>query len=373
MRDFEKAISFDNLYNGLKASCNGVRWKNSTIGYEANALKNTYKLRQDLLNGTYKLQPYQMFRINEPKERDIVATRIRDRQFQHSMVDNIVYFQLTDGFVESNCACQKGRGIDYCVDIMKKYLRMYYLDYGTDGWVLKCDIKSYFANIRHDVAKEIVNRRISDADIRKELYRIIDSYQGDCGLGLGSQVNQLLALAVLDDLDHFIVEVLHIQYYVRYMDDFILVHPDKEYLKRCREKIEKHLSAKGLALSKKKTTLSPLSQGFKLLKWKFMLKPSGKVILRMDRKKVLKQKKKIMKLWEREQKGLCKPGTCDMSMNSWMANARRGDTYSERREMAQFYFKLTGRRYHDYVKRRETVTAVGSDCVQQSDGSEYPC
>ena len=84
---YDKAIEFGTLYKALKKCCKNVRWKDSVVGYEANALKNTYLLRQDLLNGTYKISPYQVFQIHEPKERTIVATRIRDRQFQRELCD----------------------------------------------------------------------------------------------------------------------------------------------------------------------------------------------------------------------------------------------------------------------------------------------
>ena len=96
---YEQVISFDNLYKGLKESCRNIRWKDSTVGYEGNALKNTYRLRQTLLNGTYKIDRYQHFTIYEPKRRDIVATRLKDRQFQRSLCDNGFYEQITKSFI----------------------------------------------------------------------------------------------------------------------------------------------------------------------------------------------------------------------------------------------------------------------------------
>lgn len=369
MNDFEKVTDFGNLYKALKAACRNVRWKDSTVGYEHNGLKNTYLLRKDLLSGRYKIQPYQIFMIFEPKKRQIVATRIRDRQFQHALVDEVVYDQITRSFTADNCACLRGRGVDYCLRRMKRHLGDYYRKHGCDGWVLQCDIKSYFDSIPHDVAKATVDRYIPDSRIRGYLYQIIDSY--DHGLGLGSQVNQLLALAILDDLDHYLKEKLHVKYYVRYMDDFRIISHDKEFLKKCRDVIDQYMTDHGLMLNKKKTVITPLSHGFILLKWKYMLKPSGKIIMRMSRSKVLKQKKKIAKLWAMESVGEREPGTCDQSMQSFMANARRGDTYSERREVAEFYRKLTGRKYHDYVKRRGAPLETGGDCVQKSDYTEF--
>ena len=371
MGDFEVITEFGNLYKGLKASCRNVRWKDSTVGYEANALKNTYRLRQSLLDGTYKIQPYQTFQVYEPKERTIVATRMRDRQFQHALVDEVVYEQLTRSFIVENCACMRGRGVDYCLNRVTKTLTDYYRKNGCEGWVYKFDIQKYFDSIPHDQAKRVIRKRIKDPRVQRELFRIVDSYPGDRGLGLGSQVNQLLALALLDELDHYIKEKLRVKHYVRYMDDFILIHPDKGFLKECAVDIERKINGLGLSLSKKKTVLLPLRQGFEMLKWTFMLKPSGKVIRKMNRSKIRKQKKKITKLWELEKAGKRKPGTCDVSMQSFMANTRRGDTYSERREMAQFYYELTGRKYHDYVKFRGTGLETGGNRFQKPDGTGY--
>ena len=102
---------------------------------------------------------------------------------------------------------------------------------------------------------------------------IIDSFEGDIGIGLGSQISQLLELAVLDDLDHFIKERLHIKYYLRYMDDFILIHEDKAYLQYCRKEIEKELTKIHLKLNRK-TSLYPLKQGVKFLQWRFIFTES---------------------------------------------------------------------------------------------------
>lgn len=116
------------------------------------------------------------------------------------------------------------------------------------------------------------------------------------GLGLGSQVSQLVALAVLDDLDHFIKERLRIKHYIRYMDDFILVHEDKEYLRQCKKEIEARLFALGLQLNDK-TALYPLRQGVKLLQWRFIVTDTGAIIRKMGKKKQGKQRRKLKKLY----------------------------------------------------------------------------
>ena len=109
---FDEAISFDNLYKGLKRACKNVRWKDSVVGYEFNGLKNTLSLRQDLLEDKYKIQPYQHFIIYEPKRREIVATRIRDRQFQSALCYAGLYDDICEHFIRDNCACQIAKGTD---------------------------------------------------------------------------------------------------------------------------------------------------------------------------------------------------------------------------------------------------------------------
>lgn len=361
--------SFDNLYKGLKDSCRNVRWKSSVVSYELHGLRNTYNLRRDLVNGKYKIQPYQHFTIHEPKRREITATRIRDRQFQHSMVDNYAYGQLTKSFIHDNCACLRGHGVDYCLRRMTRHLRRYYLECGNDGYALKCDIHHFFQSIPHSVAKAAIRKRISDDFTVERICEIIDSFDGDNGIGLGSQVSQLVALAVLDDLDHFIKEKLHIKYYIRYMDDFVLIHNDKDYLKYCRSEIEKQLNSIGLELNRK-TGILKLSQGVKLLQWRFVLCNSGRILKRMDKKKISKQRRRIKKLYAKEIKGEVPQGTCNQSMQSYMANARRGDSFYVRKKVAAYYYEMSGAKYHDYVKRRNEACAARGDSPEQRNKTE---
>lgn len=335
---YKEALDFDSLYKGLTQCCRSVRWKDSVVGYENNGLKNTYKLRKDLLNGSYQISKYQRFKVFEPKERDIVATRIRDRQFQRALCDNGLYEMMTKSFIHDSGACLEGRGVDYTLNRMTKHLRRYNIEHGRDGWVLKCDIRHYFQSIPHDVAKAAIRKRVPDKEIADKACDIVDSFGGDKGIGLGSQVSQLIALAVLDDLDHYIKERLRIKHYIRYMDDFILVHPDKEYLKTCRKIIELKLEELGLELNEK-TKIYPLKQGVKLLQWKFQIMPSGKILRRMNKNKSGKQRRKLKKLFRKELEGKYKSGTAKESLISFLANASRGDTYFVRQRMTYFYIK----------------------------------
>lgn len=329
---YEKAISFKELYRGLRLSARNVKWKDSVAIYYANGLKHTYRLRQNLLNGRYKIDQYQRFMIYEPKVREIVATRIKDRQFQRALTDNVLYPQITHGFIRDNIACQKGKGVDDALNRMDAHLHRYYRKHGCEGWVLKCDIRHYFAETRHDVAKAAIRKRVTDDEAYMRAAEIIDSFGGDKGIGLGSQVSQLVELAVLDDFDHWIKERLRVKHYIRYMDDFVLIHEEKDFLRHALKLIVDKLSALGLTLNDK-TNIYPLRQGVKFLKWRFVLTASGRVLRRMSRKAVTKEKRKLRRM---ARKGASEKAMRE-SLDSWIANARRGDTYGVVIEMERYF------------------------------------
>ena len=354
---FDKSIEFENLYKALKKSCRNVRWKDSVVGYEANALKNTYNLRQDLLNGKYKISPYQKFTIHEPKKRDVVATRIRDRQFQKALCDCGLYADIVEHLIHDNGACQINKGTDFTYDRMVAHLRRYYNKNGTQGWVLKCDIEKFFPSTRHDVAKRAVIKRVSDKRVANAVADVIDSFDGDVGIGLGSQISQLVELVVLDDLDHYIKERLRIKHYLRYMDDFILIHPDKEYLKYCWKEIESFIKAYGLKLNKK-TTLYPLRQGVRMMNWRFVVTQTGKILRYMDSKKIGKQRRKLRKLIVKEAVGEVPPGTTKNSLIAWCENAKHGNTFYQRQRMTHYYYQLKGEHRNEYFGERSRT--VGS-------------
>ena len=329
---------FKNLRKGLAKSCRNVRWKASVISYEAHAIERTYELRQQLLAGTYKVSDYQVFHVHEPKERTIMATSIKDRQFQHSLCDNLVYDAMMRSAIVDSCACMKGRGVDYCLNRVTHHLVKYFRHHGREGWVLKCDVHHYFDSIDHDVAKAAVRKRVHDPDAVRYIDQVIDSF-GEIGIGLGSQLSQLIANAILDDLDHFIKEQLHVRHYVRYIDDFVLIHHDKQFLQECLARIREWMTAHRLELNRK-TCIYPLKQGAKMLHWRFCITPSGRILRRMEKKKLGKQRRKLKKLAAKEAAGLMPPGTVGASHRSWMSGIRRGDTWYEQRRMHEFYNNL---------------------------------
>lgn len=345
----EQVCSFKSLYKALMVCKRNVMWKDSTAGYVHNSLLSIYALRQSLINDKYKIDNYTIFTIYEPKKRVIVSTRLKDRVFQRSLCDNYFYRELTKTFIYDNCACQIGKGTDFALNRLSTHLHRYFRKYGCTGYVLKCDIKDYFGSTRHDVAKEAIAKSIKNEWVLEHINNIIDSFnQGedpDKGMGLGSQVTQLIQLAVLNGLDHFIKEKLKIKYYVRYMDDFLLIHPDKYYLVYCKDVIHCILESLNLHLNTKKTQIFKLSQPIHFLGFAFYLTSTGKVIRKILPKRISHERRKLRKQVNRAKQGLMSVKAVDDCFDAWKAHAKRGNCYNLIRKMEEYYKNLWEDKY----------------------------
>ena len=339
----EKICSFEELYKATFICKRNVMWKDSVAGFVKNALLNCHILHNELMNGSYRLSPYSVFVVHEKKTRTIVSTRMRDRVVQRSLCDNYLTEYLTKSFIYDNCACLPGRGTDMARKRLKCHLQRFYRKHGLDGWVLKVDIHDFFGSTPHDVVKAAVAKRIPDPWVREQVYTIVDSFTNvapDHGMGLGSQITQLVQLAVLDDLDHYIKEVLRIKGYVRYMDDFILIHEDRDHLKRCLSEITDHLHGIGLELNTKKTVIQPVRNGIHFLGFSFRLTESGKVLQTVLHKKVSKERRKLRKLVQRVKAGEMTKQHVDECYKAWKAHVAKGNCQSLLSRMDSYYVSL---------------------------------
>lgn len=350
-RAYEKAISFGELYKALKKSCRNVRWKDSVSGYEINGLKNTYKLMESLQNGKYKIDTYYRFVLKEPKVRNIVATRLKDRQFQRSLCDHVLYPEITKSFIRDNVACQEGKGVEDAHRRMKAHLRRHYNKYGPDGWVLACDIHHFFDETPHSVSKAALAGRIKSPRALEKCEQIIDSFGGDKGTGLGSQVSQLTQLLVLSDVDHVIKDKMRIKRYMRYNDDFCAISDDKRELINALDEIRRMAAEKGLSLNKK-TRIYPLKEGVKWLKWDFRLTNSGKVVMTPVRGKESEERRKLRKLKGRLGIGKTTMDDVRKHYQGFIANMERGNTRAIILKMNRYYKEVFGEEY-PYVEKRK--------------------
>lgn len=334
----EEVCDFRSLYNGLQKCKRNTLWKDSVAGYVNNALSNIHQLKKKLDSDTYEIQPYNEFVIYEPKRREIQSTKIPDRVFQRSLCDNYLTKEVRKGFIYDNCACLKGKGTEFARRRLKRHLQVHYRHYGMNGFVLKCDIKDYFGSTPHEVAKSAIDKRVDDEWAKLQVGKIIDSFdhkdKPGRGIGLGSQVSQLIQLSVLDDIDHYIKEKLHIKTYVRYMDDFILIDKDYDHLRACKDTIRCMVEALGLRLNEKKTHIQPIKHAIHFLGFSFRLTESGGVIVKVLPEKISHERRKLKKLVARAKSGKmtkAQVDDCYRSFKAHLSGRKTGKNKSNKR------------------------------------------
>ena len=322
---FEVVYDFSNLYRAYRMARKGKRWKNPVAKVEANVLEAVRYIQMELETGTYCPGGYFEFIVHEPKERIVQTNSFKDKIVQHALCDEILYPVLSAPFILDNYGSQVGKGTHFGLDRVSGFLRDYYLKHGSaDGWVLKADVRHYFASIRHDVLKEDVRRHLKDPRTLALVDAIIDSTPGNVGIPIGNQSSQIFALLYLDPLDHFIKEVLRVPYYGRYMDDFLLAGKEKAELQEAWRKIDRLLAPRGLELNEK-TNIFPLRNGLDFLGFHTYLTDSGKVIRKVRRSSKARMSRKLRAFEAKYKSGEMTRKEIEDSYRSWRAHASHGN------------------------------------------------
>ncbi|MDU2557402.1 MAG: reverse transcriptase domain-containing protein [Anaerococcus prevotii] len=345
--NYEKMTEFKSLYKAFNKAKLGQRDKASVAKFENNLIEAILYLQYLLRTGRYRISRYYEFYVYEPKKRLVKATSFKDKVVQQALCEEVVKPILQNKLILDNYASQPGKGTHFGLDRLNKFLRKYYfsrknkgIPNPADGYILKCDIRKYFYNIRHKDIKRMIDRYFEDKKVRWLIYQIIDS-DSDPGIPIGNKLSQWLAILYLNEMDHMIKEKLQIKYYGRYMDDFYLVHEDKEYLKYCLKEIEKHLDGIGLELNQK-TQIFPLRHGIDFLGFHTYLTETGKVIRKLRKCSKDKMRKKIRKHKKLQAKGLANPKEIELSYKSWAAHASHGNCYNLIKRMDEYYMKNIG-------------------------------
>lgn len=345
--NYEQVFSYGNLYQAYRKSRRNVAWKASVQRYITQAPLNVYRTWERLQAGTYTSPPFFEFDIYERgKRRHIKSTIIAERVVQRCLCDNALIPAVTGSFIYDNGACMKGKGYDFAVNRLRCHLQRYIRHHGPDGYIMVCDLKSFFDSIMHWAVSKILAGSFRDLrliGITEDLIRQFDPTappEARKGLGLGSQISQVLAPAIAGAPDHYVKEVLRIRYYGRYMDDFYLIYPDKEYLQFCKEKIRVKCESLGLVLSEKKTQIVKLTHGFTWLKVRWYVAGTGKVIKKMHRSSITRERRKLKKLRHKLDAGEIAPQDAFNSFQSWRSHCRRFKAWHTLQSMTTLYAQL---------------------------------
>lgn len=332
MTDFEKVIDFKNMYRAFRKARCGKGFKKSAARFNVAALDGVNALIALLKNKTYRVSEYTEFKVYEPKERIIQTTSFKDKVIQHSLCDNVILPRLEKVFIYDNCAGQKGKGTLFGLNRLQEQMQQFYRQYGFDGYILKCDVSKFFYSISHEQLKDIVEYHFGyDPDICWLCNLFIDSTEGK-GIPLGNQINQSFALLYLDGMDKLITGELGISFYGRYMDDFWLIHPSKEYLQYCLEVITAYLETLDLTLNGK-TQIFPFKNGVSYLGFHTYIAADGTPIRKLKNQNKRNAQKKYIRMARLVVAGKLQEDKFRASYNAWKNHISHGDCYNLAKDM----------------------------------------
>lgn len=335
----EDIIGFEALWSSMMKCKAGVMWKASTSAFVLNGIQEVAKLANELHNGTYKERSHRYFTVTYPKERKIMSISFRDRVYQRSLNDVAIYPIMSRSFIYDNGACQKDKGADFARERLKCHLERYFRKHGNEGYVLKMDIRGYYPNMRHDIAKETFRKKLPQ-NIYERAEKILDGFPGEIGFNPGSQIIQIAGISVLSDIDHFIKERLRVKHYIRYMDDMLIVGNSREKLTEIRDIIGNKLREIGFELHPDKTQIIPICKGVMFMGFVYTITNTGKVIMRIDPSRVKAIRKKLFRMVKKAKEGKLTRSKVDESYQCWRNHASKGNSYALLKKIDQYYENL---------------------------------
>jgi retron-type reverse transcriptase len=263
------------LLLAFKEFLRGKRNKKDVQEFQLHLMDNILSLHNDLKNQTYTHGGYHAFNISDPKLRNIHKALVRDRLLHHAIY-RILYLYFDTKFIHDSYSCRINKGTHKAINRFRDFNRKVSKNNTRTCFVLKCDIKKFFANIDHAILKKILEKHIKDKNILWLLSRVIDSFSSHPidktyvvrGLPLGNLTSQLLVNIYMNEFDQFAKRELKVKYYIRYADDFVILNNDKNYLHDLLSRIAGFLEQElKLKLHPDKVFVKTIASGVDFLGW----------------------------------------------------------------------------------------------------------
>ena len=233
---FEKVISLENLRLADEKARKGKLHSYGVQLHDKNREANLLALHESLKNGTFKTSKYHVFKIYEPKEREIFRLPYYPDRILHHAIMNILEPIWVSVFNKNTYSCIKNRGIHACAKDVKHTLKM---DVAGTRYCLKIDVRKFYPSIDHEILKQVVRRKIKDSRLLALLDEIIDSVPS--GVPIGNYLSQYFANLFMAYFDHWLKETKGVKYYWRYADDIVILAPNKDVLHSLLHEIRAYL------------------------------------------------------------------------------------------------------------------------------------
>ena len=316
---YDAAITYDNIYEMWKIIKKTCKNRRDVFLFSLNLNTNIHYIYYLLKNKLYKPSPYKTFMIFEPKPRLVMSQTIADKIINHFIANYYLIPYMESSLIDSNVATRVGKGSGYAVKLIKKYYNKILINENNkEIYCLKIDISKYFYSIDHEILLQKVKKKIFDEDVlnlikiiisetnkeyinksidyyNKKFNTSIPQYKNNKGLSIGAMTSQFLAIFYLNDLDHYIKEELKCKYYIRYMDDFLILDTDKEKLRKIKDLIINEIEKLNLKVNKK-SNIYKSSNGYIFLGYKYKV-INNKLKISLKKQTYYKIKKKLKYLY----------------------------------------------------------------------------
>lgn len=282
---YDDIISVENLLEAWQEFERGKKKKQDVVGFKRHLMTNIVSLHKDLREKIYTHGTYHHFVVCDPKRRDIHKASVRDRLLHHALYRKLYPFFDTT-FIADSYSCRDNKGTHRAMKRFDVFARKVSGNHTRTVWVLKCDIRKFFASIDHEVLLSILRKKIQDKDILNLLENIIDSFSP--GLPLGNLTSQLLVNIYMNEFDQYVKYELKVKYYIRYADDFVFLSEDRSYLEELQQKVEDFLLENlKLSLHPDKVFTKTFASGVDFLGWIHF--PYRKVLRTTTKKRILRK------------------------------------------------------------------------------------
>ncbi|HEX9078106.1 MAG TPA: reverse transcriptase/maturase family protein [Desulfuromonadaceae bacterium] len=232
--------NFEALLSAYRAAARHKRYRRDSLAYRERLEENIINTLNLLIWKEWQPAPYRQFYVHDPKRRLISAPAFKDRVVHHALF-RVLEPLFECRFIADSYACRTGKGTHAAKERVEAFTVSAHRQW-DEYYVLKADISAYFHSIDRQTLMGIIARTVSDPDVLWLIERIVILDGDRRGLPIGALPSQLFANAYLDVLDHHIKDGLGVRMYARYMDDFLIVHPDKAYLRQMLAEIEAFLT-----------------------------------------------------------------------------------------------------------------------------------
>lgn len=324
--------------------------------FQRNLKENLEKLKEELTNQTYEPCELKTFILRDPKTRKISKSAYRDRVVHHGLC-NVIVPIFEKGFIYDSHANQIGKGTLKALQRFDKFKRKVSKNNTRECFVLKADIKHYFEEVDHSTLIEIIKRKIKDEKVIWLIEKILSVNHKPKGMPLGNLTSQFFANLYLNELDIFVKHKLRAKYYIRYVDDFVILHESKEQLEEWKININNFLKEKlKIELHPSKSHVLKLSSGINFLGFRVFY--NHKLIRASNLKNFDRKFNNLRILFDEEIIGREKALE---SLGGWLAYCSYANTFKYQKHLIRNFDKLFShgsklfvhnkRNYINYIKR----------------------